>query len=248
VNSGTTPVEIVAWFQVWLAYSPYGQRFAASVDVDGRTYRVEMMRIYGKLGSSEVQGVDALYITTDAILPVPVEQLADPEVLATAGRAAAAAFDEVREPIRRLARRTVEHLRLERPDMDLGLSAHRGPEQPLGREHQVDVRVGQAAHNRLPNPRLAIESLWHHEEPEDPVDVSTLPLLRPADVQRAVAAAVRDPDYSRLVLRDAHDHLREGNLRIAVIHNGLTTPDPTVADADAALAAADAYVAWLDTH
>jgi hypothetical protein len=46
-----------------------------------------------------------------------------------------------------------------------------------------------------------------------------------------------------------HDAMEKGaSLRNALIHNALTTPDPTPADADAALAAADAYIAWLDTR
>lgn len=78
--SATTPVEITVWFQVWMAYSPYGERYTATVDVDGRRYRAEMMRIYGKIDSSEVQGVDALFIASDATLPVAVADLGDPDV------------------------------------------------------------------------------------------------------------------------------------------------------------------------
>ena len=35
-------------------------------------------------------------------------------------------------------------------------------------------------------------------------------------------------------------------LRNNLIHNALTTPDPTPAEAEAAMAAADDYFAWLD--
>ena len=316
MTSGT-PVEISVWFQVWLAYSPYGEEYKATVDVNGRRYRAEMMRIYGKIDSADVQGVDALFIKSDAILPFAVVDLGDPVIRAAASRAAAAEFDAVREAIRRLARRVVEHLRLERPDIDLGLSADRGPQQPLGREHSVEVRVADAVTHVLTDPWLAFEPIWRWEETDEPFDASTLPLLKHTDFERAVAAAVRDPEYSRLLLCDARDHHRDGDMRVAVvlavtacetrfkevatarfqdgwnallrqrprptfgyarareqlvfgvryaaqnpaahdamenatrlrndlIHNVLTTPEPTAADADAALAAADAYVAWLD--
>lgn len=317
MTSATTPVEITVWFQVWMAYSPYGERYTATVDVDGRGYRAEMMRIYGKIDSSEVQGVDALFIACDATLPFAVADLGDPDVWAAASRAAALEFELIREPIRRLARRIVEYLRLERPDIDVGLSADRGSHQPLGREHQVEVRVANAATHGLTDPRLAIDPVWSWGQTEETFDASTLPLLEQTDFERAVAAAVRDPEYSRIQLRDARDHRRDGDLRIAVvlavtacetrfkevatarfqigwnellrqrakptfgqarereqlvfgsrygaenlaadnamkkamrlrndlIHNALTTAEPTAADAAAAVAAADAYIAWLD--
>lgn len=319
MNSGTTPVEITVGFQVWMAYSPYGETYEATINIDGRKYRAEMMRIYGKIGSSEVQGVDGLFITCDASLSVAVADLGDPEVRAAASLAAAAEFDAVREPIRRLARRIVEYLRLERPDIDLGLSADRGPHQPLRREHSVEVRLADAATDGLADPWLAFEPLWSWEAAEEPFDASTLPLLEHTDFDRAVAAAVRDPEYSRLLLRDARDHRRDGDTRVAVvlavtacetrfkevatarfqtgwiellqqrrkptfgyaraheqlvfgeryappdpaarkamegattlrndlIHNALTTPEPTTDQADAALAAVDAYFAWLDAR
>lgn len=318
MTSATTPVEITVWFQVWMAYSPYGERYTATVDVDGRRYRAEMMRIYGKIDSSEVQGVDALFIVSDATLPVAVADLGDPDVWAAASRAAALEFEEIREPIRQLARRIVEYLRLERPDIDVGLSADRGSHQPLGREHQVGVRVADAATHGLTD-RDWFDPVWSWEQTEEAFDASALPLLEHTDFERAVAAAVRDPDYSRIQLRDARDHRRDGDLRIAVvlavtacetrfkevaaanfrigwsalllqrarptfgqarereqlvfgsrygaenpaaddamkkaiglrndlIHNALTVAEPTAADADAAVAAADAYIAWLDAR
>lgn len=228
-------------------------------------------------------------------------------------------FEAIREPIRQLAPRIVEYLRLERQDIDVGLSADRGSDRPLGREHQVEVRVADAATHGLTDARLAFDPVWSWEQSDETFDASALPLLEHTDFERAVAAAVRDPEYSRIQLRDARDHRRDGDLRIAVvlavtacetrfkevatarfhigwsallrqrakptfgqarereqlvfgsrygaenptaddamkkaiglrnnlIHNALTTAEPTAADADAVVAAADTYIAWLDAR
>lgn len=311
MNGQETPAEITAWFHVWGAYSRYGESFNAAVEFQGREFRATMDRIYGKLGSSDVQLADSLRISTDTTLPFPVAEIVDAPGRSAAAQAGKEAYELVRDAIRTLAFRIVEYLRMERPDLQLGRSADRGSHQPLGREHQVDVQVTDTSEPELLFP------LWTWTADEAEPDFDGLPLLKQENFSRAVRDAIAAPSRSRILRQDAHEHRRSGDFWSAIvfavtacetrfrevattrfaqgwqalleqrkrptfgaarlreatvfgttyaaydpsgdaamkaatdvrndlIHNVLTTPAPTEADADAVFAAVVRYWAWLD--
>jgi hypothetical protein len=315
----STAVAFQFSFHIWMPLGTIEEVYDATVTLEGRTYRIALERMYGKLDSAEVHGLDWLSVHTELPVAFDVADLARQAGHDSARALVSAEVETLRLPIRGLVTRTIEFLRLERPDLDLGLTADRAPHQTFARENSILAWAPSAGPTRREPGRSGAFPLFEWTAGETTPDVDSLPRLQPADLHQAAAnAAAKNPDYSRLQRRDAEDHRRAGDLRICVIlavcacetryrevatskfspgwtallshnskptfgaarnaemtvfgssynahdaiadqdmkdattlrndliHNALTIPEPTEAEADAALSAADHYLAWLDT-